>query len=234
MSLKRAARLGCAAALLSGCVSQPRADDQASSREAERAAARQAARTQVAERARRLELLLGEAPSASAGHDANKPLRIIGMDEGPVPEFELLAAGGSRYSSRSLVGQQAFVAVFFATWCDYCSVELNSLQHALQAVGPMPVIPVSADGTETWHQVAGYLAQHGIHQPAVRARQYPLFSSAYDPFDTVPVVVIVGRNGKLVDYHLGYHPAHAERLVTSLRLAKRLEPAAQPQLNAAN
>jgi hypothetical protein len=234
MILKRVARVLCAAATLCACVSQPRADDQASSRERERAAARQSARTQVAERARRLELLLGETPSASAQPEPGKPLRIIGMDEGPVPEFELLAAGGGRYSSKMLVGQQAFVAVFFATWCDYCSVELKSLQHALGEVGPMPVIPVSADGTETWHEVAGYLAQHGIHQPAVRARQYPLFSAAYDPFDTVPVVVIVGRNGKLVDYHLGYHPAHAERLVTSLRLAKRLEPAALPQLNAAN
>lgn len=212
---------------LIGCTHpHPRSDPAAAPRQDARAAA-QAARAQVAARAQRLEVLLGQPSQGPVNLDAAASLRIVGMDDGPVPDFELLAPGGAQYSSKSLVGQRPFVTVFFATWCDYCGPELRHLERALQQVGPMLVIPVSADGAETWSQVPGYLAQYGIHQPAVPARDYPLFSVSYDPFDTVPVLVIVGRNGGLVDYHLGYDPAHAERLVDSLRLAQTIGPLAE-------
>lgn len=227
MTIVERAALAVLAMAFCGCMQQaPQSSGTPAAREAERAAARQAARAQVAQSAKRLELLLGRAGDASRDAEALKPLRIVGMDEGPVPDFELLAPGGGQYSSKRLVGQQPFVTVFFATWCDYCGVQLKALERALTQVGPMLVIPVSADGSETWGQVAGYLASYGIRQPAVRAREYPLFSVSYDPFDTVPVLVIVGRNGALVDYHLGYDPAHAERLVASLRLAKAAAPLA--------
>ena len=178
----------------------------------------------MAESAQRLELLLGQGQQASADLEAFGSLRIVGMDEGPVPDFELLAAGGAQYSSKALVGQQPFVTVFFATWCDYCGGELKTLERALREVGPMVVIPVSADTPETWSKVPAYLASFGIHVPAVRAHEYPRFAVAYDPFDTVPALVVVGRNGGLVDYHVGYDPAHAERLAASLRLAKTIAP----------
>jgi hypothetical protein len=188
------------------------------------AVARRAARAQVAERARRLESLLGQVRVDPRVDEALSSLRIVGGDEGRVPDFELRAAGGEPYSSTALVGQQPFVAVFFATWCDYCKDQLRSLARALDQVGPMVVIPVSADGSETWNRVPGYLASFGIHQPVVRAHEYPRFSISYDPFDTVPVLVIVGRNGELVDYHVGYDPSDADRLVASLRLAKTAGP----------
>jgi thiol-disulfide isomerase/thioredoxin len=178
----------------------------------------------VADRARRLDLLLEQLRVHSRDAEALSSLRIVGRDEGRVPDFELRAAGGEPYSSMALVGRQPFVTVFFATWCDYCRDQLQSLARALDQVGPMVVIPVSADGAETWDRVPGYLASFGLYQPVVRAHEYPKFSISYDPFDTVPVLVIVGRNGELVDYHLGYDPADAARLVASLRLAKTAGP----------
>jgi thiol-disulfide isomerase/thioredoxin len=136
------------------------------------------------------------------------------------PDFEIFAQGGVRYSSEQLVGKQPFVAVFFATWCGYCEGELKTMQRAFQQVGPMPVIPVSVDGPETWAQVPAYLASFGIHAPAVRAHRYRRFAAAYNPADILPSVAIVGGNGALVDYLQGYDPAHADRLLSSLRYAK--------------
>jgi thiol-disulfide isomerase/thioredoxin len=136
------------------------------------------------------------------------------------PDFEIFAQGGVRYSSEQLVGKQPFVAVFFATWCGYCEGELKTMQRAFQQIGPMPVIPVSVDGPETWDQVPAYLASFGIHAPAVRAYRYRRFAAAYNPADILPSVVIVGGNGALVDYLHGYDPAHADRLLSSLRYAK--------------
>lgn len=150
------------------------------------------------------------------------------------PDFEVYAQGGVRYSSKALVGKQPFVAVFFATWCDYCQGELSTMQRALQRTGPMPVIPVSVDGPETWAKVPGYLASFGIHAPAVRASHYPRFALTYNPADILPSVAIVGRNGAVVDYLRGYDPRQANRLLASLRQAQLAPPLPPSELEAAN
>lgn len=156
-----------------------------------------------------------------------KNLRFVGMDDGPVPDFDL-SAGGAAYRSQQMVGQQPFVVVFFATWCEACGLKLQSMQRAMRATGPMSVIPVSVDGPETWHDVGHYLEQYGIFEPAVRATDYPFFAYSYNPFETVPLVVIVGRNGGLADLQLGYDSAQESRLSASLRLAKTIGPLAPP------
>lgn len=187
----------------------------------------------LSESARRLQLLLSQLQVMSGDAETLDALRVVGMDAGPVPEFELVA-GARRYSSKELVGKRPFVAVFFATWCDYCQGELRAMQQAFrQTGGPIAVIPVSVDGPETWHKVPAYLASFGIHEPAVRASDYPLFAISYNPVDVLPSLVVVGRNGSLVDYLHGYHPAHADRLLSSLRAAKTTGPLTLPQLSAA-
>lgn len=155
-------------------------------------------------------------------------------DAGRVPDFEVFAQGGVRYSSKALVGKQPFIAVFFATWCDYCRGELKTLERAFQQTGPMPVIPVSLDGPETWSQVPAYLASFGIYAPAVRASHYRRFAATYNPADILPSVAIVGRNGALVDYLDGYDPAHEGRLLASLRHAKTVPPLPPGELTASN
>ena len=159
--------------------------------------------------------------------DMLKNLRFVGMDDGPVPDFELNAAG-TAYRSQQLVGQRPFVVLFFATWCEACGLKLQSMQRALAETGPMPLIPVSVDGPETWQGVRPYLDSYGIHDPAVRATDYPSFAFSYNPFETVPLVVIVGRNGGLADYQLGYDSEQDSRLLASLRLAKTIGPLAKP------
>lgn len=155
-------------------------------------------------------------------------------DAGRVPDFEVFAHGGVRYSSKALVGKQPFIAVFFATWCDYCQGELKTIERAFQQTGPVPLIPVSLDGPETWSQVPAYLASFGIHAPAVRANHYRRFAATYNPANILPSVAVVGRNGALVDYLDGYDPAHESRLLASLRYAKAVPPLPPAELNARN
>jgi hypothetical protein len=104
------------------------------------------------------------------------------------------------------------------------------MQRAFVETGPMSIIPVSVDGPETWPAVRQYLEQYGIAEPAVRAADYPFFAFSYNPFETVPLVVIVGRNGGLADYQLGFDSAQESRLQDSLRLAKTVGPLASPRL----
>jgi thiol-disulfide isomerase/thioredoxin len=227
MTIERAGQLA-AFALLTACSQHHTAEAPPRTRQQ----ASDSANARLLMNVHRLQQLLNQARSPSTQEGAFGDLPIVGMDDGAVPEFELAAPGGVLYSSKALVGQQAFVTVFFATWCDYCQVELKAMQQAFAKTGPLPVIPVSVDGPDTWQRVPGYLAAFGIHERAVRASDYPRFAASYDPFDTVPLLVIVGRNGGLVDCLVGYDPAHAERLVDSLKLAKMVGPLARPQTSA--
>lgn len=155
-------------------------------------------------------------------------LRFVGMDEGPVPEFEVRTTDGAQLSSKALVGHQAFVVVFFATWCESCGHKLNSLQRAVHQLGPIRLIPVSMDGPETWARVPAYLRSFEVTEPSVRASEHPWFATSYNPFQMVPVLVIVGKNGGLVDYQLGFEVEQEQRLVASLRLAESIGPLRPP------
>jgi thiol-disulfide isomerase/thioredoxin len=234
MTLVRAA-LSALAVLLIGCGSQHApVESPAASRQALTTRSPSAS-TQLVENARRLQLLLAQAGSLQRlVGTSDSDFRVVGMDEGPVPDFNLLTPAGVQYNSKSLVGKEPFVAVFFATWCEYCQGELSVMQRALHEIGPMPVIPVSVDTPDTWDKVPSYLQKFGIKAPAVYAHTYPKFAAAYDPFDTVPLVVIVGRSGGLVDCLPGYDPTQNERLVSSLRLAKTQGPMPTQLLSADN
>jgi len=152
-------------------------------------------------------------------------IRFVGMDDGPVPDFRLRAVSGQWFDSRQLVGERAFVVVFFATWCRVCDLKLPLLKRAVSSAGPVTVIGVSVDDRQTWPKVDPYVRRHGLREmPVVPALRYPMFAISYNPFSTVPLVVVVGKNGGLVDYQLGYEPNDERRLEAAVRLAKNIGP----------
>jgi hypothetical protein len=156
-------------------------------------------------------------------------LRLVGMDDRPVPAFVVQAMNGTELDLADVIGREAFVVAFFATWCDACEVKLRSLARALRQCGPMLLVPVSVDGPETRDQVGEYLRSLGIRESPVLASGYPLFAFSYNSFNTVPLLVIVGQNGGLVDYQLGYEVEHERRLLGSLRWAQNIAPLAAPK-----
>lgn len=148
-----------------------------------------------------------------------------------VPAFRVRTTKGVPVDSQDLVGKRAFVVVFFATWCDVCEMKLPVLSRALDVVGGhIPVIGVSVDEPDTWHAVGDYVERVGFRHPTVRGSDFPRFSTAYDPLSTVPAVAIVGRNGYLVDYQLGYGPSHPRRLLLALKVARDMPADAPPLL----
>lgn len=154
-----------------------------------------------------------------------KHLRFVGMDDGPVPEFRLRAVTGHWFDSHDLVGEEPFIVVFFASWCAVCDRKLPMLRQALQATGPVTTIGVAVDDAQTFPRVLPFLNRVGMADlPVVAGTRFPNFTASYNPFSTVPLVVVVGQNGGLVDYQLGYAPNDEERLEAALRLAKSIGP----------
>jgi peroxiredoxin len=165
-----------------------------------------------------------EAPPIELGD-----LHFVGMDDGPVPDFRVRTVDGSTLDSTEWVGRRSFAVVFFATWCGVCGLKLDALKDALRVVGDVPVIGVAVDTAETWPRVQQYMRKHELRAQLVRATSHPKFAIEYNPFSTVPLVVVVGRNGGLVDFQLGYTTRDRERLVASLQLAERIGPLARPR-----
>jgi peroxiredoxin len=165
---------------------------------------------------------------ADAVEDEQSELRPVGMDDGPVPGFRVHTIDGRKFDSEELVGNRPFVVVFFATWCQMCEQKMPHLRGALDALGPVTVIGVSVDDPDTWSRVPAFMQAHRLRFPLVRASQYPRFALSYNPFSMVPLVVVVGRNGGLVDYQMGYAPNDRERLIAAVQLARNIGPLADP------
>jgi thiol-disulfide isomerase/thioredoxin len=169
---------------------------------------------------------------ATLYHEPNEPreefdldgIRFVGADSGPVPEFSVQSQDGTTLDSRDLVGVEPFVVMFFATWCQACEMKMPVLKQVVEELGPVKTILVSVDSAETWPQVPGYLKEQNLHFPVVSALSYPRFFASYNPFQAVPLVVVVGRNGGLVDYQMGFADTHEKRLADAIRQARSIGP----------
>jgi hypothetical protein len=150
-------------------------------------------------------------------------LRVIGRDSGPVPEFELTLADGDVLRSEDWVGKRPFVIVFFATWCQVCEVKMPLVRSALRNADDVTLLLVSVDEPDTWRHVPGFLREQRMGDSLLAsALENPRFAMGYDPMGAVPLVVVVGRDGKLVDYQVGLSSADGGRLASAvMRAAER-------------
>jgi thiol-disulfide isomerase/thioredoxin len=136
------------------------------------------------------------------------------------PSFRLTTSDCRRLDSGDLIGKQAFVVVFFATWCDVCRYKLPLLRRALdQHAGQLPVLLVSLDEDDTWPEVPEYLARHGLSGAVVRGHDFMAFSAGYNPYSGVPLTVIVGRSGRVLDVQLGLRRSDFGRLMQAMDAA---------------
>jgi len=146
---------------------------------------------------------------------------LIGPDA-PAPPFEVTTTDCQRIDSSQLIGRSAFVVVFFSSWCGVCDRKMPVIEAAARALaGRVPFIGVVLDSDETWPAVGDFVARHDVTLPLVRGPAYRRFSLSYNPFGSIPVVVIVGRDGNVLDAQVGYSAFDYNRLVAMADLASR-------------
>lgn len=149
-----------------------------------------------------------------------EPPELITPEE-RVPDFLLASEGCEIFDSRELVGKRPFVVVFFASWCTVCEHKMPLLRAALEERSDdLTSLFVSLDDATGFRETQAFLARHGlVPTSAVAGRDFLGFSLGYNPFRSVPVVVIVGRSGRVVDVQIGVREGDAIRLVQALDLA---------------
>ena len=147
--------------------------------------------------------------------------RSIAPDE-RVPEFLLATEACKVFDSRDLVGKRPFVVVFFTSWCSVCEHRIPLLRDALrQRENDVVSLWISLDDAEGgWAETDAFLERHAIEsKSAVAGRDFLGFSLGYNPFRSVPVVVIVGRSGRVVAVQIGVRDGDGDVLEQALEQA---------------
>jgi thiol-disulfide isomerase/thioredoxin len=138
-----------------------------------------------------------------------------------VPDFLLATEDCQVFDSRELVGKRPFVVVFFASWCSVCEQKMPLVRTLLEERGQdLTSFFVSLDEGAAKADARAFLTRHGLGPSSfVLGRDFLGFALGYDPFRSVPVVVVVGRSGRVVDVQIGVRDGDAERLEQALDLA---------------
>jgi thiol-disulfide isomerase/thioredoxin len=143
-----------------------------------------------------------------------------------VPDFRLATQSCQIIDSQELVGKKPFVVVFFASWCDVCEHKIPIVQEALlERSNELTPLFVSLDEADGWSGTEDFLVRHGlVPEAAVAGREFLGFSFGYNPFRSVPVVVVVGRSGRIVDVQIGSRHGDDYRLGQALDMAIEEQP----------
>jgi thiol-disulfide isomerase/thioredoxin len=155
-----------------------------------------------------------------------KSIEVI-APERRVPEFHIATVGCSELHSTDLIGPKPVVILFFSSWCGVCEKKFPIVKRALDQIGDdATTFAVALDDDDTWADAEPFLKRHGIEVPLVRGDRFQRFSLGYNPFRSIPVIVVVGRDGLIIDLQLGYSPFDENRLLGAVEVGKRRAPAA--------
>jgi len=158
-----------------------------------------------------------DAPSAAPAKQPARPLDVGDK----APPFVVEAADGSTIDSADVLGKRPLVLVFFTTWCPWCERAMPLVREGLVGAPPDALVVAVSLDVDTWPDVPSYLARHRLTIPVVRAERAREFTMAYDLGGRIPHLVVVGRDGVVVDVQAGFDPDHADRLRAALELAGR-------------
>jgi cytochrome c biogenesis protein CcmG/thiol:disulfide interchange protein DsbE len=118
----------------------------------------------------------------------------------PAPDFALASADGATITLSRYKGRVVLLD-FWATWCTGCKVEIPWYQEFQKKYAPRGLTSIGAAmDDEGWAKVEPYLREHPINYPIVIGN--PSLVKPYK-VDNMPVTLLLDRQGKVADWHVG-------------------------------
>ena len=137
-------------------------------------------------------------------------LLVVTTSKGPaktfLPAVTLTTAAGetlhSPWGTPDKPGT-ATVIVFFASWCEPCKKELPALSTYLRTHGTRRVVVLGLDGREDQpRDGVAFAEKAGFQNTIVVDPNYDLVSGLFN-LPGFPDTVFIGRDGELIDRHIG-------------------------------
>jgi len=119
----------------------------------------------------------------------------------PAPDFSLSDSAGTPIHLSAYKGKVVLLD-FWATWCTGCKIEIPwyvEFQDKYKSSG-LSAIGVSMDD-DGWKSVKPWLAEHKLNYPIVIGS--PDMAKLYGGIPSMPVTLLIDRNGKVADWHVG-------------------------------
>jgi peroxiredoxin len=132
---------------------------------------------------------------------------------GGAGDFVLRDLDGNEVRLSDHVGRDVVVIDFWATFCLPCKAAHPFLQRLQDKYGPqgLVVLAVSLDGPETRAEVAPYVRKNGYTFKVLLDDDTRL-TQVLNPRNSLPLTVIVGRDGKTAQRWEGFSLADEERI----------------------
>lgn len=143
---------------------------------------------------------------------------VIG-DKAPDVELGVTSAGKS-VKSADYAGQ-VVVVTFWASWCGPCKKELPIMENLQElGKGQIQVVAVNIEDREKFKKIARILKDQ---QMQFANDQHEISQRAYH-VKGIPHMIIIGRDGRILDVHTGYGEAAIPTIVDEINSALAATP----------
>ncbi len=128
------------------------------------------------------------------------------------PFFQSETTDGKSYSLKDKLkdGKPVLIS-FWATWCQPCVDELNTLKTRLGKDSGVEVVAVNVDTSETSSDVRPTMRLHKIEFPTILDPKHQIFSK-YNSTKAVPFSVLVSAKGEILATYSGYSEEMMKKL----------------------
>jgi peroxiredoxin len=152
----------------------------------------------------------GADPGAGAGAQAPAGGSGAGTQ---APDFTARDVDGKTFRLSDHLGKQVVLLDFWATFCEPCKAEFPHLAelYARDKEKGLLVLGVAMDGPESSAEVPAFVKRHDVTFPVVLDDDSRI-ASLYDPKKSMPLSVLIGRDGRISVVREGYNPGD-EKLV---------------------
>ena len=116
--------------------------------------------------------------------------------------FTFKDAAGKKVALSSFKGK-VIILDFWATWCVPCKAEIPGFIELQKKYGEkgLQVVGLSVDDSQS--MAKKYVDEMKMNYPVLLAEGKEDILRAYDPINSIPVSVIIDRQGRIVARHIG-------------------------------
>jgi len=126
----------------------------------------------------------------------------------PIPDYSFVADDGETYSKESMEGKK-YIMHFTASWCPRCFKSMHNITDAIDGVELLVLSTDASDANKLlqWHNEADESnSTQNLDIPFMVGAELAEEMS----IDAMPTLVLVDKNGDIVDQHEGDLTAHDE------------------------